>query len=174
MNSFLCPPSSQTRSSARSRRPYVHIPPSSLLDSYPLSRPSPDSPHPISLHSFTDPQGICGSDVHFYNTGRMGLVTCDAPMCLGHEAAGIIVQLGSNIAAQAAEADKAAQALANGNGSGNSKVKALPKKVLRLGDRVALEPGVTCRMCDDCRGGRYQVCRMVGTWCGAQRGLSVL
>ena len=85
----------------------------------------------------------------------MGLVTCDAPMCLGHEAAGIIVQLGSNIAAQAAEADKAAGDLANGNGGG--KVKALPKKVLRLGDRVALEPGVTCRMCDDCRGGRYQV-----------------
>ena len=107
-------------------------------------------------------KGICGSDVHFYNTGRMGLVSCDAPMCLGHEAAGIIVQLGSNIAAQAADADAAAAELAkvqaNANGSGTTgKAKPLPKKVLRLGDRVALEPGVTCRMCDDCRGGRYQV-----------------
>lgn len=100
--------------------------------------------------------------MHFYNTGRMGLVTCDAPMCLGHEAAGIIVQLGSNIAAQAAEADKAAADLANGDSG--SKVKALPKKVLRLGDRVALEPGVTCRMCDDCRGGRYQVCPLFQSW----------
>ena len=104
-------------------------------------------------------KGICGSDVHFYNTGRMGLVTCSAPMCLGHEAAGIIVQLGSNIAAQAAEADKAAKEISDAQADGKSTVrKALPKKVLRLGDRVALEPGVTCRMCDDCRGGRYQVC----------------
>ena len=88
----------------------------------------------------------------------MGLVTCDQPMCLGHEAAGILVQLGANIAAQASEAARAEEQLSKVQANGGAKgVKLLPKKVLRLGDRVALEPGVTCRMCDDCRGGRYQV-----------------
>ncbi|KAK6910170.1 chlorophyll synthesis pathway protein BchC [Kwoniella mangroviensis CBS 8507] len=70
--------------------------------------------------------GICGSDVHFYNTGAMGLVALEEPMCLGHESAGIIVQLGSN--------------------------NVVGKGALQLGDKVALEPGVTCRMCTDCRG----------------------
>ncbi|OCF74716.1 chlorophyll synthesis pathway protein BchC [Kwoniella mangroviensis CBS 8886] len=64
--------------------------------------------------------GICGSDVHFYNTGAMGLVALEEPMCLGHESAGIINVVG--------------------------------KGALQLGDKVALEPGVTCRMCTDCRG----------------------
>ncbi|WWC94108.1 chlorophyll synthesis pathway protein BchC [Kwoniella sp. B9012] len=72
--------------------------------------------------------GICGSDVHFYNTGAMGLVALEEPMCLGHESAGIIVQLGSN--------------------------NVVGKGALQLGDKVALEPGVTCRMCTDCRGKR--------------------
>ncbi|WVW83832.1 chlorophyll synthesis pathway protein BchC [Kwoniella bestiolae CBS 10118] len=76
--------------------------------------------------------GICGSDVHFYNTGAMGLVALEEPMCLGHESAGIIVQLGSN--------------------------NVVGKGALQLGDKVALEPGVTCRMCTDCRGGCYQIC----------------
>ncbi|WRT66294.1 chlorophyll synthesis pathway protein BchC [Kwoniella shivajii] len=76
--------------------------------------------------------GICGSDVHFYNTGGMGLVALEEPMCLGHESAGVLVQLGAN--------------------------GLVSKGVLQLGDRVALEPGVTCRMCTDCRGGCYQIC----------------
>nr|XP_019010898.1 chlorophyll synthesis pathway protein BchC [Kwoniella pini CBS 10737]OCF49679.1 chlorophyll synthesis pathway protein BchC [Kwoniella pini CBS 10737] len=71
--------------------------------------------------------GICGSDVHFYNTGAMGLVKLQEPMCLGHESSGIIVQL-------------------------------VGKGTIQLGDKVALEPGVTCRMCTDCRGGCYQIC----------------
>ncbi|WVQ99327.1 chlorophyll synthesis pathway protein BchC [Kwoniella sp. CBS 9459] len=76
--------------------------------------------------------GICGSDVHFYNTGAMGLVALQEPMCLGHESSGILVQLGSNAV--------------------------VGKGALQLGDKVALEPGVTCRMCTDCRGGCYQIC----------------
>ncbi|KAL7421703.1 hypothetical protein Q5752_003473 [Cryptotrichosporon argae] len=91
--------------------------------------------------------GICGSDVHFYNTGKMGLVECLSPMCLGHESAGVIVRLGASVAAQAAAVSADAPA---GTQAG--------RRALQLGDRVALEPGVTCRMCTDCRSGRYQVC----------------
>ncbi|ODO09782.1 hypothetical protein I350_01999 [Cryptococcus amylolentus CBS 6273] len=70
--------------------------------------------------------GICGSDVHFYNTGSMGACKLDGSMCLGHESSGIVGPIAG--------------------------------RPLRLGDKVALEPGVTCRMCVDCKSGQYQIC----------------
>lgn len=85
----------------------------------------------------------------------MGLVSCLGDMCLGHESSGIIAQIGPNLAAAVKKADAA--------GAGASKGSA--KHVLRVGDRVTLEPGVTCRMCPDCRGGRYQV--SIGTDTGS-------
>lgn len=73
-------------------------------------------------------------------------------MCLGHESSGIIARLGSNLAAAAAEAEQAEAQL------GTTGAKAVVgKAVLKLGQKVTLEPGVTCRMCHDCRGGQYQV-----------------
>ena len=76
-------------------------------------------------------------------------------MCLGHESAGIIVQLGANLAAKASDVEKTAQSTTDG---GRAKAQAVVgKPALMLGDKVALEPGTTCRMCDDCRGGHYNV-----------------
>lgn len=66
-------------------------------------------------------------------------------MCLGHESAGDVVKLGENLAR------KAELAIAMGDA-------ALGPSTLQVGDRVALEPGTTCRMCDDCRTGQYQIC----------------
>ncbi len=76
-----------------------------------------------------------------YNSGKLGLVSCCGAMALGHESAGEIVQLGANLAAKAAKADSTA--------GGHT---------FRIGDRVTLEPGTTCRMCADCRTGNYQIC----------------
>lgn len=59
-----------------------------------------------------DTVGICGSDVHYYTHGRIGDYVVRAPMVLGHEAAGTIVEIGSAVAG------------------------------LAVGDRVCLEPGV--------------------------------
>lgn len=87
-----------------------------------------------------------------YNTGRMGLVSCQGPMCLGHESSGIVVRLGSNLASQASKANEAAQKLGQGEAQA-----VVGKGILKLGTRVTMEPGVTCRMCHDCRGGQYQV-----------------
>ncbi|KAL1413511.1 hypothetical protein Q8F55_001285 [Vanrija albida] len=81
-----------------------------------------------------------------YNSGKLGLVSCSSAMCLGHESAGEVVQLGANLAAKAEAA-----AVANGAAPAGT-------APLRVGDRVALEPGTTCRMCDDCRRGQYQIC----------------
>ena len=78
-------------------------------------------------------------------------------MCLGHESSGIICRLGSNVAAQAAAAEEIASALANGNASKEKAKAVVGKRALKLGTRVTMEPGATCRMCTDCRGGQYQV-----------------
>ncbi|WVR06974.1 hypothetical protein IAU60_004011 [Kwoniella sp. DSM 27419] len=103
--------------------------------------------------------GICGSDVQFYNNGALGHVGLDGPLCLGHESAGIIVQLGANVARQAHEAKQVADKIAKGDGKDKAAaLAAVGNGALQLGDKVALEPGVTCRMCTDCRGGCYQIC----------------
>jgi L-iditol 2-dehydrogenase len=72
--------------------------------------------------------GICGSDVHFYEHGRIGDFVVRAPLILGHEAAGEVVAVGPDV------------------------------RMLRIGDRVAMEPGIPCRRCEHCRGGRYNLC----------------
>ncbi|KPM37502.1 putative D-xylulose reductase A [Neonectria ditissima] len=72
--------------------------------------------------------GICGSDVHYWEHGRIGHFVVKDPMVLGHESAGTVVEVGSAV---------------------NS---------LKPGDRVALEPGYPCRQCIDCLAGRYNLC----------------
>ena len=59
-----------------------------------------------------DTVGVCGSDVHYYTHGRIGDFIVKAPMVLGHEAAGVVVEIGANV------------------------------KTLALGDRVCMEPGI--------------------------------
>ena len=75
--------------------------------------------------------GICGSDIHYYRHGRIGPFILRKPMILGHECAGEVVKVGSEV----------------------TNVKA--------GDRVVIEPGVPCRKCWYCRHGRYNKCAQV-------------
>ncbi|KAI8342333.1 sorbitol dehydrogenase-2 [Chlamydoabsidia padenii] len=72
--------------------------------------------------------GICGSDVHYWKNGSVGAFVVKKPMVLGHESAGIIAAVGPGVTN------------------------------LKVGDRVALEPGVACRVCDQCKEGRYNLC----------------
>lgn len=72
--------------------------------------------------------GICGSDVHYYEHGRIGDFIVDGDFILGHECAGEVVQTGPAV------------------------------KNLKVGDRVALEPGITCGRCEFCKGGKYNLC----------------
>lgn len=72
--------------------------------------------------------GICGSDVHYFETGAIGDFVVNPPFVLGHEAAGTIVALGKGVDS------------------------------LKIGDRVAMEPGKTCGHCEFCRTGRYNLC----------------
>jgi L-iditol 2-dehydrogenase len=75
--------------------------------------------------------GVCGSDVHYYEHGRIGSHVVRAPMVLGHESAGRVSRLGPGVTRHA------------------------------VGDRVTLEPGVPCGRCRECRAGRYNLCRDV-------------
>ena len=75
--------------------------------------------------------GVCGSDVHYYEHGRIGSFVVREPLVLGHESAGRVAALGSEVTRHA------------------------------VGDRVALEPGVPCGRCRECRAGRYNLCRDV-------------
>lgn len=59
-----------------------------------------------------DTVGICGSDVHYYTHGRIGPYVVNKPMVLGHEASGVVVEVGANV------------------------------RNLQKGDRVCMEPGI--------------------------------
>lgn len=72
--------------------------------------------------------GVCGSDVHYFQHGRIGDFVLNSPMILGHEAAGTIVAVGSGVPAD------------------------------RVGQRVAIEPQRACRVCEQCKHGRYNLC----------------
>lgn len=72
--------------------------------------------------------GVCGSDTSYFTVGRVGGYVVDGPIILGHECAGEVVQTGREV----------------------TRVK--------VGDRVAIEPGKPCRDCEECLAGRYHLC----------------
>ncbi|MES2957737.1 MAG: L-idonate 5-dehydrogenase [Pseudomonadota bacterium] len=73
--------------------------------------------------------GICGSDLHYYQHGRVGAFVIREPLVPGHEASGVVDAIGSEV----------------------TRVKP--------GDRVAIDPSHPCGQCDYCRGGRMNLCR---------------
>ncbi len=72
--------------------------------------------------------GLCGSDIHYYQHGRIGDFVVKDPMVLGHESAGEVVKAGSKV------------------------------RDFNEGDLVTLEPGIPCRRCSYCKTGRYNLC----------------
>jgi len=72
--------------------------------------------------------GVCGSDVHYYEHGRIGSYVVEQPLILGHELSGRIEAVGSAVDAR------------------------------RIGERVAVEPQRPCRICAQCKSGRYNLC----------------
>ena len=72
--------------------------------------------------------GVCGSDVHYYEEGRIGSFVVEEPLILGHESMGTVVARGENASKH------------------------------EVGERVTLEPGVPDGTCRECRAGRYNLC----------------
>ncbi len=73
--------------------------------------------------------GVCGSDVHYYVSGKIGSQVVEYPFTVGHEGAGVIEKVG------------------------NAVFK------LKPGDRIAIDPAMSCGECDQCLGGRPHTCR---------------
>ena len=72
--------------------------------------------------------GVCGSDVRYYQTGKVGPFTPTRPFVLGHEFSGEVVEVGSEATGYA------------------------------VGDRVAVDPAQPCLRCGVCREGRSNLC----------------
>ena len=75
--------------------------------------------------------GVCGSDIHYYTTGRIGSQIIQFPFTIGHEAAGIVERTGK----------KATR--------------------VKPGQRIAIDPAMYCGHCDQCRAGRENTCRQL-------------
>lgn len=75
--------------------------------------------------------GLCGSDLHYYSHGRNGDFAVRAPLVLGHEAAGIVTAVSRDVS----------------------------DHLLKVGQRVAIEAGISCRTCSFCESGRYNLCK---------------
>lgn len=73
--------------------------------------------------------GICGSDVHYYATGRVGAQIVTYPYRIGHECSATVAQIGKAV------------------------------KNIKVGDKVVVEPAVSCKNCDQCKMGRENTCR---------------
>jgi L-iditol 2-dehydrogenase len=92
-----------------------------------VERPDPTpGPHEVLVRIAS--VGVCGSDVHYYEDGRLGPFVVDAPLVLGHEASGVVVALGEAVTRHA------------------------------VGERVSIEPGVPDFTCPQCLAGRYNLC----------------
>lgn len=72
----------------------------------------PETLGPRDVRVRIETVGICGSDVHYYTHGRIGPFEVRAPMVLGHEAAGVIIEAGAEVTH------------------------------LKVGQRVCMEPGI--------------------------------
>jgi L-iditol 2-dehydrogenase len=73
--------------------------------------------------------GVCGSDIHYYTQGKIGSQVVKYPFPVGHEGAGIVAEVGSEV------------------------------KRFKQGDVIAIEPAMPCFECDQCLAGRHHTCR---------------
>jgi L-iditol 2-dehydrogenase len=104
-------------------------------------------PHDLRLEEVADPPspkagevlikvgavGICGSDLHMYEDGRIGDTVYSSPLVLGHEFMGIVTALGENAL--------------DGN-----------QEALKVGQRVAIDPNSPCYHCESCEQGHPNLC----------------
>lgn len=73
--------------------------------------------------------GVCGSDIHYYSTGRIGSQVVEYPFTVGHEGAGVVEAIGAGVTS------------------------------VKPGAPIAIEPSISCGYCDQCKAGRPHTCR---------------
>ena len=96
------------------------------MDLFTVPDPEIISDHDVLVRMKT--LGVCGSDIHYYNTGKIGSQIVRYPFTVGHEGAGEVIKTGAAV----------------------SRVK--------LGDKVAIDPAMPCYECEQCKAGRIHTC----------------
>jgi L-iditol 2-dehydrogenase len=99
--------------------------------------PDPGAPGPGEALVKIGTVGVCGSDLHTYADGRIGDTVVIDPLVLGHEFAGTIAAVGPD-------------------------ARDGQHRPLKVGQRVAVEPGLPCWHCDMCEAGHPNLCRNLG------------
>lgn len=72
--------------------------------------------------------GVCGSDIHYYTQGKIGDQIISFPFRVGHECSGLVENIGAEV----------------------TRVK--------VGDRIAIDPLISCGECSQCKAGRFHTC----------------
>ena len=93
------------------------------LEDVPLPKPREDE---VVVRILVN--GLCGSDIHFFEQGKLGPFVVDRPYIPGHEASGVVVRAATGVSGPA------------------------------VGTRVTIEPGIPSRRCPQCKSGRYNLC----------------
>jgi len=117
------------RSATRMRVSVLRAPGDLVVEERDVPRPGP---HEVLVRVAS--VGVCGSDVHYFEHGRIGEHVVEQPLVLGHEASGTVVEAGAAVTR------------------------------LQVGQRVSLEPGVPDLTCTECLAGRYNLCPAVRFW----------
>ncbi|MEN8127101.1 MAG: alcohol dehydrogenase catalytic domain-containing protein [Planctomycetota bacterium] len=91
--------------------------------------PAPEIINPTDVLLKIEYVGVCGSDVHYYETGRIGSQVVQYPYAVGHECSATVLDFGPDV------------------------------KTLKKGDPVVVEPAISCWQCDQCKAGRPHTCR---------------
>ena len=91
--------------------------------------PDPKIVHDTDVLIKMERVGVCGSDIHYYATGKIGSQVVEYPFPVGHEGAGTVIEIGNAV------------------------------KSVKVGDEIAIEPAMPCGDCDQCNVGRPHTCR---------------
>lgn len=92
-------------------------------------KPVPELKNPDDVLIRMKSVGVCGSDIHYYSTGRIGSLVVQFPFTLGHEGGGIVEEIAANVT------------------------------LLKPGDKISIDPAMPCNNCDQCKAGRFHTCR---------------
>jgi len=90
--------------------------------------PKPEIKKPGDLRIKMKSVGVCGSDVHYFEWGRIGRMIVEFPYVLGHECSGVVEAVGANVTK------------------------------FKPGDRVVIDPAIFCGECSQCKAGRFHTC----------------
>jgi L-iditol 2-dehydrogenase len=91
--------------------------------------PTPELKHDKEVLIRVGSVGVCGSDVHYHVSGHIGKMRVEYPFRVGHECSGTVEKVGGAVT------------------------------ILKPGDRIAVDPAISCGECDQCKAGRSNTCR---------------